>query len=85
MEDLTVDQVMTGFCWAECVFNEYKLLDADDKLNMTAVRNVFAAVHSSDPEYEREMISAFDHCHSRCEYSLRFFLAHLIIVFFFFL
>lgn len=68
MEDLTVDQVMTGFCWAECVFNQYKFMDADNKLNMTAVRSVFAKVHSSDPEYEQEMVSAFDHCHSKCKF-----------------
>ncbi|KAH8407691.1 hypothetical protein KR222_010797, partial [Zaprionus bogoriensis] len=79
MEDLTVDQVMTGFCWAECVFEQYKLLDADKKLNMTAVRSVFKNVHDSDAEYEREMIAAFDLCHSKTEEATAQFLSSPLI------
>lgn len=74
MEDLTVDQVMTGFCWAECVFNQSNFMDANNNLNMTAVRTVFASVHSSDPEYEREMVSAFDHCHSKSKFNIEIYL-----------
>lgn len=32
---------------------------------MNAVRTHYTSQHPEDPEYKREMIAAFDHCHGQ--------------------
>jgi len=64
LEDVTVDQAMTGTCYAMCVFDHYKFMDKK-KLNMKAVKDHYETVYKSDPEYVEEMLNAFDHCHSK--------------------
>ncbi|KAH8305924.1 hypothetical protein KR018_004131 [Drosophila ironensis] len=78
IEDVTVDQVMSGTCWAKCVFDHFDLLH-DRELNMTKVRAYYQRYHTSDPEYEKEMVNAYDHCHSKAETAAEDFLASPLI------
>ncbi|XP_034107255.1 general odorant-binding protein 68 [Drosophila nasuta] len=78
IEDLTVDHVMTGTCFAKCVFDHYNFMD-NDKLNMTAVRNHYQTTYKEDPEYVKEMISAFNLCHSKSEDATAEFLSTSIV------
>ncbi|XP_037949187.1 general odorant-binding protein 66-like [Teleopsis dalmanni] len=66
LEDVTVAQLVAGTCFGKCVFQKFKFFK-NHELDMNAVRQHYKEVHKMDPEYEREMISAFDHCHSRSE------------------
>ncbi|TDG48353.1 hypothetical protein AWZ03_005308 [Drosophila navojoa] len=78
MEDNTVDAVMTGSCWAKCVFDHYKFL-VNDTLDMLAVRSHYKSVHRLDPEYETEMLAAFDECHSKAVEATSIFLSMPIV------
>ncbi|XP_034480040.1 general odorant-binding protein 68 [Drosophila innubila] len=78
LEDVTVDQAMSGTCWAKCVFDHYKFMDKD-KLNMQAVRNHYQTNYKSDPEYVTEILSAFDHCHSKSEEATAEFLSTSLV------
>ncbi|SPP72846.1 Hypothetical predicted protein [Drosophila guanche] len=79
MEDVTVDQVMSGTCWGKCVFDHYKLMDANGTLDMIAVRSHYKQYHKSDPEYETEMLNAFQKCHSNTEDATSQFLSLPIV------
>ncbi|XP_043070226.1 uncharacterized protein LOC6571141 [Drosophila grimshawi] len=74
IEDLTVDQVMTGSCWADCVFEHYKFM-VNGSLDMEAVRSHYRTFHKQDPEYETEMLIAFERCHLKREEATAEFLS----------
>ncbi|XP_030388526.1 general odorant-binding protein 68 [Scaptodrosophila lebanonensis] len=76
--DNTVDQVMGSTCFGECVFNHYKFLK-NNTLDMEAVIHHYKTVHKEDPEYETEMLQAFDKCHSKSEDATAMFLELPII------
>jgi len=42
----------------------------DKALDMDAVRTYFTAKFPDDPEYVKEMINAFDHCHGKSAYQI---------------
>ncbi|XP_068144430.1 uncharacterized protein Obp58b [Drosophila tropicalis] len=76
LEDVTVDQVMLGACWAKCVFDHYGFLKKDDEtLDMMAVHTHYKMYHKTDPEYETEILAAFEHCHSQSEEAMTKFLS----------
>ncbi|CAD7014822.1 unnamed protein product [Ceratitis capitata] len=64
MVDITVDRAITGTCFGKCVFSKLEFLK-DNELDMSAVRKHFEDKFKTDPEYAREMINAFDHCHDK--------------------
>ncbi|XP_018803987.1 PREDICTED: general odorant-binding protein 66 [Bactrocera latifrons] len=64
MVDITVDHAITGTCFGKCVFNKLEFMKGND-LDMTAVRAHFENKSKADPEYAKEMINAFDHCHGK--------------------
>jgi len=68
IEDVTVDQAMVGTCWAKCVFDHYNLME-NNTLDMVKVRSYYKRYHTTDPEYETEMLNAYERCHSKCEFS----------------
>ncbi|XP_017835524.2 uncharacterized protein LOC108594898 [Drosophila busckii] len=77
-EDLAAGDVMNGTCWAKCVFDNYKFLN-HDALDMQVVRNHYKTFHQLDPEYESEMIAAFDQCHSKAEKAISDFLSTRVL------
>lgn len=64
--DITADHATMGTCFAKCVFNKLQFMKGDE-LDMSAVRQHFESKYKADPEYAKEMINAFDHCHGKCE------------------
>ncbi|XP_034480047.1 uncharacterized protein LOC117785891 [Drosophila innubila] len=64
--DINADRAMSASCFSDCILNKLKFLK-DHKLNMLAVKQHFETEYSNDPEYGREMISAFDHCHGKTQ------------------
>ncbi|XP_017090876.2 uncharacterized protein Obp58b [Drosophila bipectinata] len=74
VEDVTVNQVMSGTCWAKCVVDHYNLLE-NNTLDMGKVRSYYKRYHTIDPEYEAEMVNAYEKCHSKSETALEQFLA----------
>ncbi|KAM8711241.1 hypothetical protein ACLKA7_000389 [Drosophila subpalustris] len=75
--DITADRAISASCFSDCILNKLKFLK-DRKLDMLAVRQYFEKEYSNDPEYVREMISAFDHCHGKTqEKAANFFKKHM--------
>ncbi|EDV56679.1 Odorant-binding protein 58b [Drosophila erecta] len=78
IEDVTVDQAMLGTCWAKCVFDHYNLME-NNTLDMVKVRTHYKRYHQTDPEYETEMLNAYEKCHSQSEDATEQFLSLPII------
>lgn len=68
--DITADRAIRGTCFGKCILNKLSLMK-DNNVDMDGVRNYFNTKFSSDPEYAKEMINAFDHCHGKSEYQLQ--------------
>lgn len=62
--DITADRAIRGTCFGKCVFSKLNLMK-DNNLDMDSVRSLFTERFSDDPEYAKEMINAFDHCHGK--------------------
>ncbi|EDW91836.1 uncharacterized protein LOC6531320 [Drosophila yakuba] len=78
IEDVTVDQAMLGTCWAKCVFDHYNLME-NNTLDMVKVHSYYKQYHTTDPEYETEMLNAYQKCHSKAEDATEQFLSLPII------
>ncbi|XP_017114726.1 uncharacterized protein LOC108137523 [Drosophila elegans] len=78
MEDVTVDQAMGGTCWAKCVFDHFDLMQ-NNTLDMVKVRSYYKSYHKTDPEYETEMLNAYEKCHSKSEDATERFLSLPIV------
>ncbi|KAH8234418.1 hypothetical protein KR038_009516, partial [Drosophila bunnanda] len=76
--DVTVDQTMVGTCWAKCVFDHYNLM-VNNSLDMVKVRSYYKRYHQTDPEYETEMLNAYEKCHSESEKATEQFLSLPIV------
>ncbi|KAI8037541.1 general odorant-binding protein 66 [Drosophila gunungcola] len=72
--DITADRAIRGTCFGKCVFSKLKLMK-DNALDMDAVRKYFTEKFADDPEYVKEMINAFDHCHGKSEENTSMFLS----------
>ncbi|XP_017078829.1 general odorant-binding protein 66 [Drosophila eugracilis] len=72
--DITADQAIRGTCFGKCVFKKLNLMK-DSELDMDAVRKYFTDKFFDDPEYVKEMINAFDHCHGKSEENTSLFLS----------
>ncbi|XP_037715987.1 general odorant-binding protein 66 [Drosophila subpulchrella] len=72
--DITADRAIRGTCFGKCVFSKLNLMK-DKALDMDAVRTYFTEKFPDDPEYVKEMINAFDHCHGKSEEITSTFLA----------
>ncbi|XP_017024477.1 uncharacterized protein Obp58c [Drosophila kikkawai] len=72
--DITADKAIRGTCFGKCVFGKLKLMK-DNNLDMEAVRKYFNDKFIDDPEYAKEMINAFDHCHGKSEENTSKFLS----------
>ncbi|EDW61438.1 uncharacterized protein Obp58c [Drosophila virilis] len=77
--DLTAGRAIAGTCFAKCVFEKLNIMK-DDNLDMDAVRKYLNDKYSDDPEYVKEMISAFDHCHGKTEENTAKFMSNHIFV-----
>ncbi|EDW74306.1 Odorant-binding protein 58c [Drosophila willistoni] len=79
MVDITADQAMEGTCFGKCVFLKLNFLKKNTtELDIEAVRKYFQTKNADDPEYAKEMINAFDHCHGKSEESVSKFFANPI-------
>ncbi|EDW56823.1 general odorant-binding protein 68 [Drosophila sechellia] len=72
--DITADRAIRGTCFGKCVFSKLNLMK-DNTLDMDAVRSLFTERFPDDPEYVKEMINAFDHCHGKSEENTSMFLS----------
>ncbi|XP_037941011.1 general odorant-binding protein 66-like [Teleopsis dalmanni] len=73
--DITPDRAIAGTCFSKCVFNKLNFIKGED-FNMEAVRKYYSDNHSNDPEYVKEMLNAFDHCHGKSEDNAAKFLSN---------
>ncbi|KAH8389741.1 hypothetical protein KR200_000866, partial [Drosophila serrata] len=72
--DITADRAIRGTCFGKCVFGKLNLMK-DNNLDMVAVKKYFNDKFVDDPEYAKEMINAFDHCHGKSEENTSKFLS----------
>lgn len=68
--DITADRAIRGTCFGKCILNKLNLMK-DNNVDMDGVKKYFNTKFASDPEYAKEMINAFDHCHGKSEYKLQ--------------
>ncbi|KAH8327137.1 hypothetical protein KR074_003810 [Drosophila pseudoananassae] len=64
--DITADRAIRGTCFGKCILNKLNLMK-DNNVDMDGVRKYFNTKFGDDPEYAKEMINAFDHCHGKSE------------------
>ncbi|EDW09077.1 uncharacterized protein LOC6579246 [Drosophila mojavensis] len=77
--DLTATRAISGTCFAKCVFEKMNVMK-DDNLDMDSVKKYLNEKFSQDPEYVKEMINAFDHCHGKSEENVAKFMSNHVFV-----